>query len=418
MPRIFITGCGIFVPGGADLPMFWKTLLRGKSTVQQISSFDATGYPTRIAAEISKYDPHRYFSPKQIRRTERYTQYALIAARQAMKDAAQGLEEWSSTSVGVYEGSSLGPTAWFLDQHEIFLEKGYKRANPLALAIGFPGAASSNVAAELNINGTSSATTGGSVASILGLASAYNAMKLGRLDRALVLGSEAPIHPAILASFCSVRAMSRRNQNPAAAFRPFDRTRDGFVLGEGAGAIVLETERHVVQRGKRPYAELKSIGITCDNYHMTAPDPEGTYIAKAMRMALLEAGLLPETIDYFSAHGTGTKLNDAVEATALQSVFGDYAHTLPVSSIKGTIGHLLGACGLVEIVANVLSLQNHKVPPTANLTNLDKHCRLNIVSDKPLSTRLNHIMSNNYSFGGKNTSVILSVADNLQDAPA
>lgn len=418
MPRIFITGCGIFVPGGADLQKFWKTLLSGKSVVRQISSFDASDYPTQMAAEIEDYDPLQYFSPKQTRRTERYTQYALIAARQAVHDSAQDQEDWSGTTVGVYEGSSLGPTGWFLEQHEIFMEKGYKRANPLALAIGFPGAACSNVADDLNINGTSSATTGGSVASILALESALNAMKMGKLDRAVVLGSEAPIYPAIIASFCAVRAMSRKNENPATAFRPFDSTRDGFILGEGAGAVVLETEERVTQKGKIPYAELKSVGITSDNYHITAPDPSGTYIAEAMNMALLEAGLEPQMIDYFNAHGTGTKLNDEVEAIALQKVFGDYSHTLPVTSIKGTIGHMLGACGLVEIVANVLSLRHQIVPPTANLSSLDVRCPLNIINNKPLSTRVEHIMSNNSSFGGKNTSVILSAVDSRPDTPA
>jgi 3-oxoacyl-[acyl-carrier-protein] synthase II len=382
--------------------------MSGKSQIKNISSFDPSPYPTRIAAEINDYDPTLHFTPKERRRSERYTQFAVLAARQALEDALKFGNGSVDQSLAIYEGSSLGPAGWFLEQHSVFLEKGYKRANPLTLAIGFPGAASAVVASSLSGIRSSSATTGGSVASILALSSAFNALRLGEIDRALVIGSEAPIYPAILATFCAVNAMSKRNANPATACRPFDTSRDGFVLGEGAAAIVLETEDSAQKRMARPYAELRSIAVTCDNYHITAPDPSGEQIAHAMQLCLEKAGLRAEMIDCFNAHGTATRLNDEVEARALEKTFGTYTSNLPVVSLKGTIGHLLGACGLVEFVASLLSLANQAIPPTANFSILDDNCPLNVVSGKPLLSNVNNIMSCNYSFGGRNTAVILS----------
>ncbi len=416
LPRVFITGCGVFVPGGNNLKSFWNTLVSGESLVGRISAFDPSGYPTQIAAEIKNFEPKAYFPPKVSRRTERYTQFALIASNQAMQDAKLDSQNTEGELLGIYEGSSLGPTGWFLDQHSIFLEKGYRRANPLALAIGFPGAASARVAYSLGASGPIVAVTGGSVAATLALCSAFAALRSGEVDNALVVGSEAPIHPAILASFCTVNAMSRRNEDPRGACRPFDTDRDGFVLGEGAAAIVLETEESLLRRDREPYAELKSTGTSCDNHHITAPDPSGRGIAKAMKLAILKAGLKPDLIDHFNAHGTATRLNDEVEASALREVFGSYSSALPVTSIKGTIGHCLGACGLIEIVASLLMLQNQIVLPTANVSKLDKACPLNVISDMAISTRLENVMSNNYSFGGKNTSVILSRPNALRNS--
>lgn len=410
MERVFITGCGAFVSGCPDLQSFWKTLALGSSCVKRISAFDASAYPTQIACEIADYEPAAFFSPKEARRSDRYTQFALIAATQALSDAGVGDELMKSGSLCVSEGSSLGPTGWFLDQHTIFLEKGYKRANPLTLAIGFPGAASAKITSALGVRGMSSACTGGSVASIMSLSSAFNALRVGEADLALVIGSEAPIHPAILASFCTVNVMSRRNSEPLTAIRPFDETRDGFVLGEGAGAIVIETDASVRKRGVEPYAELKAIGIASDDYHVTSPDPSGTQISRAMEIALSRAGYLPDMIDHINAHGTATIQNDAVEARAITSTFKNYVSSLPVTSIKGTIGHLLGACGIVELVACALTIKHQEIPPTANFSVLGQDFEVSIVSGKPLKKRVKNILSNNYSFGGKNTSVLISEA--------
>lgn len=398
----------MFVPGGKDLDAFWKSLIAGRSLVKRITSFDPSSYPTQIGAEISDFDAKDYFLPKERRRTDRYTQFALIASRQAIEDAGLDLPLRDGRAFGVYEGSSLGPTGWFLEQHAVFLEKGYRRANPLTLAIGFPGAASARVATDIGIRGPSVATTGGSVASSMALASAFSAIRSGEIERALVVGSESPIHPAILASFCTVNAMSRRNEDPSSACRPFDCDRDGFVLGEGAAAVVLESEKYHHRRRRQAYAELISIGISCDNYHITAPDPSGKGIAEAMRLAILKSGLEPNQVDYFNAHGTGTKLNDKVEAAAIREVFEHYSDTLPVTSIKATVGHCLGACGMVEVVASILMLSKQTIVPTANLCTLDHECHLNVISQKPLVTKLENVMTNNYSFGGKNTSIILS----------
>lgn len=410
MPRVMITGCGVFVPGGKNLDCFWKTLCSGRSQASRIACFDPTGFPTQIACQIAEYDPLEYFTPKEVRRSDRYAQFAVIASTQAFSDAkvTSALIEERNRFIGVYEGSSLGPTGWFLDQHTIFLEKGYKRANPLTLAIGFPGAASARVSTTFGIRGPSAASTGGSVASVMALSSAFNALRVGELELALVVGSEAPIYPAILASFCTVSIMSKRNSEPSRAVRPFDRDRDGFILGEGAAAVVLETEASAKHRGVRPYAELRSIGIASDNYHVTSPNPSGIAISTAMNAALRAGECGPEMLDHINAHGTATIHNDAVEASAIAATLGQHASSVPVTSVKGTIGHLLGACGVVELVASALTLRTQEVPPTANFAQLGEGVVMNIVSTKPYRSHIRNVLSNNASFGGKNTSILIS----------
>jgi 3-oxoacyl-[acyl-carrier-protein] synthase II len=398
-------------PGGLSIPQFWRTLLSGTSQVSVISLFDASEFPTQIAAQILGWEGSSLLSPKELRRTDRYTQFALLSAHEALKDA--GLQDNAKfmDKVSVYEGSSLGPTGWFLDQHSVFLEKGFRRANPLTLVIGFPGAASAKLTAHFGISGASVATTGGSVSSIQALSSAFNSLRVGDADIALVVGAEAPIHPAILASFCTVNVMSRRNSEPSAACRPFDASRDGFVLGEGSGAVVLETEESACSRGVRGRAEIKSIAVTTDSYHLTAPEPSGGQIGRVMSLAISKANIDPGAIDYLNAHGTGTILNDEVEARAISSTFGSYSDTLPVTSIKGTIGHLLGACGIVELISSILSIENQEIPPTANFFRLDDGMRINVVAQKPLKHRIRTVMTNNYSFGGKNTSIVITGID-------
>lgn len=408
MDRVFITGCGVFVPGGPDINAFWETLNSGKSQAARIRAFDSSSYPTQMACELVGYDPSNYFAAKEARRCDRYTQFALVAARQALDDARVGEATVHSAAFAIHEGSSLGPTGWFLDQHTVFLEKGYKRANPLTLAIGFPGAASAKLTAVLGVRGASSASTGGSVASVMALSSAFNSLRVGESHLALVVGSEAPIFPAILASFCTVNIMSRRNSDPSTAVRPFDQARDGFILGEGAGALVIETASSARNRGATPYAEIKSIGITSDHYHITSPDPSGQQISRAMEMALSRAQLQPDLVDHINAHGTATILNDAVEARAIGSTFGSYAGALPVTSAKGTIGHLLGACGIVELIATALTIKYQEIPPTANFIALGNGFGISVVSGKRLKKRIKNALSNNYSFGGKNTSILIS----------
>ena len=413
MTRIFVTGCGVFVPGGKSLQEFWQTLINGKSQIGPITAFDPSGFPTRIAAEISGYDPREYFEPKEARRTDRYTQFSILAAREAVDDARlRTSDSFSNRNVSVYEATSLGPTGWLFDQHTIFLEKGYKRLNPLAPIIGFPGAASARIAGIYNQNGRVSAITGGSVASILALDAALSSLRLGQAEIALVVGAEAPIFPAIVASFSTLNVTSRNNSNPSLACRPFDALRDGIVLGEGAGALVIETEASARLRGASLYAEIRSIGVTCDHYHLAASDPSGTEISRAMELALREARIESNEIDYLNAHGTATKLNDLIESKAIRRTFGPHAERLPVTSIKGTVGHLLGACGVVELVASILSIRHQKIPPTANFATADDSIRLQIVAPSSIDCAIRHIISNNYSFGGKNTAVVISAVDN------
>jgi len=414
MTRIFVTGCGVFVPGGKSLQEFWQTLINGKSQAGPITAFDPSGFPTRIAAEISGYDPKEYFEPKEARRTDRYAQFSILAAREAVDDARLDVKDPPhNRNVSVYEGSSIGPLGWSLAQHSIFLEKGYKRLNPLAAVIGFPGSSSAKIATVYNLNGRISAHTGGSVASIYALEAAVNSLRLGQTEIALVVGAEAPIFPLIVATFSNLNVASRCNSDPVAACKPFDALRDGMVLGEGAAALVLETETSARLRGVIPYAEIRSIGVTCDHYHMASPDPSGTEISHAMELALHEARLKPTSIAYLNAHGTATRLNDAIEAEAIRRTFGSHAKHLPVTSIKGTIGHLLGACGVVELVAVMLSIRYKKVPPTANFSTPDDSIGLNIVAPTSTDREVRHVISNNYSFGGKYTAVVVSaVSDN------
>jgi len=406
MTRIFVTGCGVFVPGGKSLQEFWQTLINGKSQIGPITAFDPSGFPSRIAAEVADYDPGEYFDPKEVRRTDRYTQFGILAARQAVEDACLSVgKSLTNMDISVYEGSTLGPMGWFLAQHAIFFEKGYKRGNPLSMVIGIPGAASSKIAIIYHFNGKISAVTGGCVASILALDAAVNSLRLGQAEIALIVGAEAPIFPAILASFSTMDVLS------PTACRPFDALRDGTVLGEGGAALVIETEASARLRGVTPYTEIKSIGTTCDHYHMTAPEPSGKEISRAMELALDAAHLEPTSIDYLNAHGTATKLNDAVEGEAVRRIFGSHAKDLPITSIKGTVGHLLGACGLVELVASILSIRYQRIPPTANFTKPDEFNRLNIVGPCSIERSIRHVMSTNYSFGGKNTAVVLSAVN-------
>lgn len=405
--RVVITGLGVVSPGGIGKDAFWNTMKEGKSTASRITRFDASSYPTQIAAEVKGFDPTDFMDPKTARRTDRSTQFASAAAKMAVEDSRLKIDGLKSDKIGVFDSSSLGPLIWSFEQNTILMEKGYHRMHPLTAVIGFPGSGAAEISRVFNLHGPSLTFTAGSTGAAVAIGYGFNAIRKGELNIVIAGGTEAPIFPTILASFCKINAVSRRNNQPDKASRPFDKLRDGFVLGEGAGILILEELKHALKRDAKIYAEVLGFYTNCDALHETSPDLEGTYVAKAIRSALKDAQVNPEEIDYINAHGTSTILNDKMETLAIKRVFGARTKKITVSSTKSMIGHLLGACGAVELVACALAVDNGFIPPTINYEHPDPECDLDYVPNKGRSQKIDTIVSNNFSFGGKNSVLVL-----------
>ena len=398
---------GVITPIGLDLPSFWANLLDGQSGIGPITKFDVSDFPAKIAAEVKAFEPEQYIERKEARRMDEYVQYSIAATRMAVQDAGFDPEQVDMERVGVIIGSGVGGIGTFERQHTQLIEKGPGRISPFFIPMMIADMASGMVSILFGYKGPNYTTVSACSSGTHGIGDSYRILQRGEADMMITGGSEASISPMAVAGFSSMKALSLRNHEPARASRPFDADRDGFVLGEGAGIVVLETLEHAKKRNARIYAELVGYGATADAYHMTAPHGSGEGAIKAMRVALKDAGLHPDDIDYINAHGTSTPMGDRIETIAIKSTFGDYAYRLCVSSTKSLIGHLLGASGGVEFVATVLSVAEDLVHPTVNQESPDPECDLDYVPNSAKKRTVRAAMTNSFGFGGHNATLII-----------
>jgi 3-oxoacyl-[acyl-carrier-protein] synthase II len=404
--RVVITGLGVVTPLGHELETFWKNLVSGACGIDKITAFDATPFDTQIAAEVRNFDPAPAFpSPKEIRRTDRYSQFGVYAGWAALKDSGLDLEKENRDEIGVMIGSGIGGLATTSDQHEILLERGPGRMSPFTIPMLIGNMASGLVSMYFNLRGPNFATCSACATANHAIGEAWRTIKMGDASIMFAGGSEAAIIPIGIGGFCAMRAMSTRNDDPKHSSRPFDKDRDGFVMGEGAGVLVLEELEHAKKRGAKIYCEIAGYGNTADAHHLTAPSPGGEGAARCMKMALRTGGLNLEDISYINAHGTSTPQGDTCETQAIKTVFGERAKRIAVSSTKGATGHMLGAAGAVEMSVCALAIKHGIVPPTINYQTPDPECDLDCVPNTAREMKVNAIINNSFGFGGHNASI-------------
>jgi 3-oxoacyl-[acyl-carrier-protein] synthase II len=408
--RVVITGMGVVTSLGSDLDSLWSNLMAGKSGVSHIESFDVSEYNTRIAASVKEFVPEEYIERKEVRKMDRYVQFAAAAGVMALQNSGLDIQKDSDPErVGVIIGSGIGGLGTWEDQHNILLEKGPKRVSPFFIPMMIANMASGHLSILFGAKGPNSATVSACASGSHAIGDAFRWIQCGEADVMICGGAEATIRPTGVAGFCAMRAMSTRNDEPEKASRPFDSERDGFVMGEGAGVLVLESLEHAQKRGANIIAEVIGYGLSADAHHMTDPDPDGP--ARCMKMAIRTAGIKPEDVDYINAHGTSTGVGDKSETKAIKLAFGDHAYKIAVSSTKSMTGHLLGAAGGVEAIICALSLQHQTLAPTINLDNPDPNCDLDYVPNVARQADLRVVMSNSFGFGGHNASLILKKFD-------
>ncbi len=402
-----MTGIGVVSSLGKDPLVFWENILAGKCGIGQITSFDVSAFTTRIGAEVSDFDATPAFpSPKDARRTDRFAQFAVFAAHQALQDSGLDLRVVDHLEVGVFIGSGIGGLHTIEEQHKILLAKGPGRLSPFMIPMLIMNMGSGLFSMYHDLLGPNLATCSACATSTNAVGEAWRTIKMGDAKVMFAGGSEAAIVPLGLGGFCAMRALSTRNDDPLHASRPFDKDRDGFVMGEGGGVVVLEELEHAKSRGARIYAEIVGYGNTADAHHLTAPSPGGDGAARCMNMALRSAGMNPSDISYINAHGTSTPQGDIAETQAIKTVFGEHARKLAVSSTKGATGHMLGAAGAVEMALCVKAIQCGVVPPTINLENPDPECDLDYVPGSAREMAVNAIVNNSFGFGGHNATII------------
>jgi len=406
--RVVVTGLGVITSLGLTVQDFWQNLLDGKSGVSPITSFDVSAYSTRIAAEIRDFDASNYMERKEARRMDRFAQFAVAAARCAVEHSGLQIEGEVAERVGVLIGSGIGGIRTIEDQHRVLLERGPDRISPFLIPMLIGDMASGQVSILFGAKGPNSAVVTACATGTHAIGDAAHIILRGDADAMIAGGAEAGISALGLGGFCAARALSTRNDDPEGASRPFDADRDGFVMGEGAGVVVLEELEFARARGAVPIAEVVGYGMTGDAYHVTQPAPGGEGAARAMRMALRSAGLAPEDIQYINAHGTSTLANDRLETAAVRIVFGQHAERLAVSSTKSMTGHLLGAAGAVEAIACCLALRDQVAPPTINYTTPDPECDLDYVPNAARRMPIQCAMSNSLGFGGHNATLIFA----------
>lgn len=404
--RVVVTGLGIISPAGNTIQEFWKNLTLGISGVDYVSHFDTTDFATKIAGEVKNFNPDDYINKRDVRRMDKFCHFALASAKQAVENSRLNISEHAEKT-GVIVGCGIGGFSTIENQYKILLERGPQRVSPFTIPMIIPNIAGGYIAINYNAKGVNYCPVTACASSNNAIGDAFNLIKSGVLDYAICGGTESAITPLSFAGFCSARAMSRNNENPQKASRPFDSLRDGFVMGEGSGILILENLESALKRGAVIFAEIKGYATNCDAYHITSPDPEGTSIKNCMALALKNAELLPENIDYINAHGTSTELNDKTETLAIKEVFQDNKNLL-VSSTKSITGHLLGASGAIEAIASILAIKNNLVPPTINYENPDPDCDLDYVPNVAREKNLNYVMSNSFGFGGHNASIVFS----------
>ncbi len=404
--RVVVTGIGLVTPIGLDRKSTWDSLIEGKSGIDYISLFDAEGYESRIAGEVNEFDATAALGRKEAKRLDRFAQFACVAALEALEHANLNMEKEDADRVGVLIGSGVGGIITITDQHKILLQKGPKRVSPFLIPMMLGDMASGQVSMMIGAKGPNFSTVSACATGADSIGEALEMIRRGRADVVIAGGTEAAVCEIGVAGFNSCMALSTRNEDPQGASRPFDSGRDGFVLGEGAGLIVLESLKHAEQRGANILAELSGYGASSDAHHVTQPHPEGEGAARAMKWAIEDAGIAPDKVDYINAHGTSTPLNDKYETIAMKRMYGDHAYKLAISSTKSMTGHLLGAAGGIEAAFTVLTIKDGVVPPTININDPDPDCDLNYVPNNAIKQTVNVAMSNSLGFGGHNASLV------------
>ncbi len=406
--RVVVTGMGVFSTLGTDVEEFYNNLLNGVSGISSIERFDTSEISVKIAGEIKNYDPEKYFEKNEAKRLDRFTQYALIAAESAMKDSGLDLDSIDRNRFAVITASGIGGMETWQSNHKILLEKGPRRVSPLFIPMMISDIAAGRISMKWDLKGPNFSTTSACSSSGHAIGTSYRTIQYGDADFAICGGAEAVITDLAIAGFANMKALSTRNDEPQKASRPFDKDRDGFVMGEGSGMLILEEYEHAVKRGARIYAEIAGIGFSGDAKDIVAPDPEGDGAKRAMLAAVADAGIKPEDIDHINTHGTSTPTGDIPETLAIKKAFGDHAYKIAINSTKSMIGHLLGAAGAVELIGTIKAVQTNTVHPTVNLDNPELPvCDLDYTPNKSVKRTVNYALSNTFGFGGHNASILV-----------
>lgn len=406
--RVVVTGLGVISAIGNDIPVFWKSLQEGKSGVGPLMTFDASKFDSRIAAEVKGFDPELYgLSTKDTKRMDKFVQFAVAASKQAITDSGLQLDKEDRNRIGVLIGSGIGSLHTIEEEFKVYLEKGPSKLSPFLIPMLIVNEASGNVAIIFGLKGPNSCVATACATGSHAIGDAFRILERGDADVMICGGTESAITYLGLGGFCALKGLSTRNNEPQKASRPFDRERDGFVMAEGCGVVVLETFEHAKKRSARIYAEISGYGMSCDAYHMTAPDPDGDGAARSMKEALKDAKLNPEDVGYINAHGTSTKLNDKIETIAIKKALGDHAKKVMISSTKSMTGHALGAAGGIEFVICCLTIKDGIVPPTINYEYPDPDCDLDYVPNTARKAEINVCMSDSLGFGGHNATLVV-----------
>ena len=404
--RVVITGVGMITPLGIGVEQSWNGLLAGRSGIGKITQFDAANFATRIAGEVDGFNPEDYIEPKEIKKMDRFIHFALAAAQMAMNDSGLKITDENAERAGVIVGSGIGGLRSIEHYHSVLLEKGPRRITPFFIPMLVVNLASGQISIRFGAKGPNSAVVTACATGSHAIGDAFKIIQRGDADAMIAGGTEAVITPLGIGGFNAMKALSTRNDEPEKASRPFDMDRDGFIMGEGAGIMILESLETALERGAGIYAEIAGYGMAADAYHITSPSPNGEGAARCMKMALQDAGVDPSAVNYINAHGTSTKAGDEIETYAIKTVFGEYAYKIPVSSTKSMTGHLLGAAGGVESVISILSIKNDIIPPTINLDTPDPECDLDYVPKQARRTTVNYALSNSFGFGGTNACLL------------
>lgn len=405
--RIVITGIGLVTPYGVGKEIFWEGLTSGRSAIGYLSNIDTTDLPVKIGGEVKDFDPEKYLGKKEARKMDRFTQFAVVAGMEAIDDARIDPEKINKERVGVIIGSGIGGIHILEQQHSLILEKGPGRISPFFIPMLISNMASAYISIMFGFTGITFSVNTACATGATAIGEAVKAIKMGECDIVITGGTDAAITPLSVAGFANMKALSTRNDEPEKASRPFDVKRDGFVIAEGAGILVLETLESAKSRGASIYAEVAGVGSTSDAYHLTAPEPEGRLQARAMELALIYGNIKKEEVDYINAHGTSTPLNDTVETKAIKTLFGELAYKIPISSNKSMIGHTLGAAGSIELIATALTIKEGIIPPTINYEYPDPECDLDYVPNVKREKEVKVALSNSFGFGGHNVSIAL-----------
>lgn len=410
--RVVITGLSVVTSLGIGIEPFWKNILAGKSGVSSIESFDVSEFSTRFGAEIKDFNPEAFMDRKDAKRMDRFVQYAVAASRMALEHSKLEITEENADRVGVLIGSGIGGLKTIEEQYMVLMDKGPGRLSPFLIPMLIADMGAGQVSILTGAKGPNSTVVTACATGTHAVGDAFHIIKRDEADAMIVGGAEAAITRLGLGGFCQARSLSQHNESPEEASRPFDATRDGFVMGDGAGILILESLDHALARGAHIYAEVRGYGMTGDAYHITAPAPEGEGAARAIRLALRRARVKPEDVDYINAHGTSTVQNDKNETAAIKSVFGDHAYKVAISSTKSMTGHLLGAAGAVEAVIGAMAIEDQIAPPTINYHNPDPECDLDYTPNTAKPRAINTVLSNSFGFGGHNATIILSKFEN------